>query len=44
MQLGQFRKSTVWILKFFREIMQDRLIIVFQVMFYIDEDFNNSRK
>ena len=24
--------------------MQDSLIIVFQVMFYNDEDFNDSRK
>ena len=45
MQLGiWFRKSTVRILKFFREIMQGRLTIAFQEMFYIDEDFNNSRK
>ena len=26
------------------EIMQDKLIVTFQVMFYIDEGFNNSRK
>ena len=44
MQLGQFRKSTVRTLKFFHDIMQGRLIIAFQVIFYIDEDFNNLRK
>ena len=44
MQLGQFRKSNVRSLKFFRKIMQGRLIIAFQVMFHIDEDFNISRK
>ena len=44
LQEGSSCESAVRISKFFREIMQDRLIIVFQVIFHIDEDFNNSRK
>ena len=37
-------KSTFRTSKFFRVIMQVKSNIVFEVMFYIDEDFNNSRK
>ena len=44
LQLGQFRKSTVRNSKFPCETMQDKSNINFQVMFYIDEDFNNPRK
>ena len=44
LQEGSYCKSTVRISKFCRDIMQDKLIITFQVMFCIDEDFNNSRK
>ena len=43
-QEGRFRKGTVRILKFFSEIMKDQSKIIFQVIFYIDQDFNNSRK
>ena len=28
----------------FREIMQDKSNIIFWVMFFIDQDFNNSKK
>ena len=38
------RKSTVQISKFFRDVMHDYSNIIFQVIFLIDEDFNNSRK
>ena len=44
LQEGSSCESSVRIPKFFREIVKDRLIIAFQVMFHIDEDFNNSRK
>ena len=44
LQEGSSCESTVRISKFFREIMQNRLIIAFQVIFQIDEHFNNSRK
>ena len=44
LQEGSFYKSADRIAKFFREIMQDKSNIVFQVIFYIDGDFNNLRK
>ena len=44
LQEGSCCESAGWISKFSREIMQDRLITAFQVIFHIDEDFSNSRK
>ena len=41
LQLGRFRKSTIRISIFFREIMQDKSNIIFMIMFYIDERLNN---
>ena len=41
LRVGQFHKSTVRISKFFRVFMQDKSTIIFEVMFYINEDFSN---
>ena len=38
-----FSKSTVRISKFFREIMKGISKFIFSVMFYVAENFNNSR-
>ena len=43
LQNGRFRKSSVRISMYFGEIKKGQSII-FQVIFHIDGDFNNSRK
>ena len=44
LQDGRYRKSTVRISKFFLEGIKDQSKIVFQVIFHIDGDFNNSMR
>ena len=44
LQDGRYHKSTVRISKFFREGINDQSKIVFQVLFHIDGDFNNSMR
>ena len=44
LQEGGLRKSAVQISKFFGEVMKSKLKIIVQVIFHIDENFNNSKK
>ena len=44
LQEGGLRKSAVRISKIFWEVMKAKSKIIVQVIFHIDENFNNSRK
>ena len=44
LQEGGLRKSAVRISKFFGEVMKAKLKIIVQVIFHVNENFNNSRK
>ena len=44
LQEGGLRKSVVRISKVFGEVMKAKLKIIVQVIFHIDENFNNPRK
>ena len=41
---GGLLKSAVRISKFFGKVMKTKLKIIVQVIFHIDDNFNNSRK
>ena len=44
LQEGGLRKSTVRISMYFGEVMKAKPKIIVQVIFQIDENFNNSRR
>ena len=44
LQKGGLRKNAVRMSKVFGEVMKAKLKIIVQVIFHIDENFNNPRK